>query len=101
MYQYQGWKSKRNGKRPTFNPRDEEITLVKVELKMHCLTASLIYNYQPFLSERNHHLISRFYGVVSVPTTIFKIVSNPLLRSIESSAIIFSLSNHPSFMSTN
>jgi len=41
MYQYQGWKSRRNGKRPTFNPRDEEITLVKVKLKMHSLTASL------------------------------------------------------------
>jgi len=101
MYQYQGWKSKRNGKRPTFNPRDEEITLVKVELKMPSLTTPLIYYYQPFLSEGNRHLKNRFCGIMSDPSIIFNIVLDSLLRSIGSAAIRFLLSGHPLSMSIN
>ncbi|RHN65215.1 hypothetical protein MtrunA17_Chr3g0077521 [Medicago truncatula] len=49
-----------------------------------------------------HYLTSRFYRDVLCLTTNFKMVSEPLLKSIVPSAIKFSLSaDHPSFMSMN
>ena len=52
-----------------------------------------------FISGGNPHLTSRFCGVVLGPTTISKMVSEPLHNS-GPPVIRFPLSGHPSFMFT-